>query len=63
MKILKFGTKTVLIVYFGLEFQKTTVVLKISILEYVNMHSFIQKQKNFKLGIKNTLFRYFWTEI
>ena len=60
IKILKFGTKIVLIGYFGMDFQK---LLNFSILEFVNMQSFIQKQRNFKLGTKNTLLRYFWTEI
>ena len=63
IKILKFGTKIVLIESFGLEFQKTNVELKISILEFVNMQSLIQKTKNFKLGAKNTLLRYFWAAI
>ena len=57
IKILKFGTKIALIGYFGLEFQKPNVLFKISILEFVNMQPFIQKQKSFKLGTKNTLFR------
>ena len=59
IKILKFATKIVLIGYFGQEFQKTNPEFKISILEFVNMQSFIQKQKKFKLGTKNTLLRYF----
>ena len=41
IKILKFRTKTALIEYFGLEFQKTNVAFEISILEFVNMESFI----------------------
>ena len=45
IKILKFGTKIALIGYFGLEFQKTSVVFEISILEFLKMQSFIQKQK------------------
>ena len=49
IKILKFGNKITLIGYFPLEFQKTNVIFEISILEFVNMQSFIQKQKN--LGI------------
>ena len=53
IKILKFGTKAALIGYFGLEFQKTNVAF-----EFVNMQSFIQKKKGFKLETKNTLFRY-----
>ena len=61
--MLKFRTKIALIEYFGLEFQKTNVVFEINILEFVNMQRFIQKQKNFKLGTKNTLFRYFWAAI
>ena len=59
IKILKLATKIVLIGYFGQEFQKTNLEFKISILEFVKMQSFIQKQKNFKLGTKNTLLRYF----
>ena len=51
-KILKFGTKTALIGYFWLEFQKSNVVFEISILEFVNMLIFMQKQENFKLGSK-----------
>ena len=46
---LKCWTKIALIGYFGLELQKTNVVFEISILEFVNIQSFIQKQKN--LGI------------
>ena len=41
MRILKFGTKIVLIGYFGLEFQKTNVAFKISILEFVNLQILI----------------------
>ena len=63
IRILKFGTKIVLIGCFELKFQKTNVEFEISILEFVNMQSFIQKQKNFKLGFKNTLFRYIWAAI
>ena len=63
IKILKLGTKIVLIGYFGLEFQITNVEFEISILEFVNMQSFIQKQTIFKLGTKNTLLRYFWAAI
>ena len=62
-KIFKLGTNIVLIGYFGLEFQKTNVEFEISILEFVNMQSFIQKQKKFKLGTKNTLLRYFWAAV
>ena len=40
-KILKFGTKVVLIGYCGLEFKKTNVKFEISILQFVNMQSFI----------------------
>ena len=43
-KILKFGTKIALTGYFGLDFQKTIVVFEISILAFVNMQRFIQKQ-------------------
>ena len=57
IKILKFETKIVLIVYFELEFQKTNVEFEITILEFVNMQSFIQKQNIFKIG---TLLRYFF---
>ena len=49
--------------YFGLQFQKTKDVFEMSILEFVNKQSFIQKQKNFKLGSKDTLFRYFRASI
>ena len=63
IKILKSGTKIFLIGCFGLEFQKTNVEFKISILEFVNIQRFIQKQKKFKLGTKNTLFRNFWAAI
>ena len=45
LEILKFGTKNGLIGYFRLEFQKTIVVFETSILKFVNMQSFIQKQK------------------
>ena len=66
MKILKFENKIVLIWYigyFGLEFQKTDVIFEISTLEFVNMQRFIQKQKIFKIGTKNTSRRYFWAAI
>ena len=63
IKVLKFGTKFVLIGYFGLECQKTNVKFEISILKFVNMQSFIQKQKISKRGTKNTLLRYFWAAI
>ena len=56
IKILKFGTKTALIGYFRLEFQKLMSYLK-------SVSSIIQKQGNFKLGSQNTLFRYFWAAI
>ena len=38
------------------------VEFEISILhlEFVNMQKFIQKQKTFKVGTRNTLLRYFW---
>ena len=49
--ILKFRTKIALMGYFGLEFQKTNVIFEMSIHEYVNTQSFIQKQKSFKLGL------------
>ena len=41
IKILKFGTKIALIGYFGLKFQEL-----LTYMEFVNMQSFIQKQKN-----------------
>ena len=63
IKILRLGTKIALNDYFGLEFQKTNVIIEISILEFVNMQRFIRKQRNFKLGTKNTLFRYFLAAI
>ena len=62
-KIFTFETKIALIGYFGLEFQKTNVEFEISIFEFINMQKFIQKQKIFKLGTKNTLLRYFWSAI
>ena len=52
IKILIFGTKIALIGYFGLEFQKTNAIFEISILEFVNMQSYIQKQKTLNLGPK-----------
>ena len=52
IKILKFETKIALIGYFGLKFQKANVVFEISILEFVNMQSFIQKQKTLNLRPK-----------
>ena len=58
VKILKFDTA--LIGCFGLEFQKNSSVFEISTLEFVNMQSYIQKQKKLKCWNKNTLFRYFW---
>ena len=60
---LKFRTKIVSIRHFEREFQKPNVKFKISILEFVNMQGFIQKQKIFKLGTKNTLLRCFWDAI
>ena len=63
IKIFKFGTKIVSIGYFELEFQKTNVEFEISIPQFVNMKSFTQKQKTFKLGNTNTLLRYFTTAI
>ena len=62
-KLLKFGTQIVSTGYFGLEFQKTDVEFEISILEFVNLQSFIQKQTIFKLGTKNTLLRHFWAAV
>ena len=44
IKIPKFGTKIVLTGYFGLEFQKTNVVFKMSIFKFFNIQRFIQKQ-------------------
>ena len=53
IKILTFVTKIPLIGYFGLEFLKTNVVFEISILDFVNMQYFIQKQKKtLNLGAK-----------
>ena len=52
IKILKFGTKIVLIGYLGLEFQKTNAVFEISILKFVNMQRLIQNQKTLNLGPK-----------
>ena len=52
IKILKFGDKIALIGYFGIEFQNTNVVFEISILEFVNMQSFIQKPKTLNLRPK-----------
>ena len=52
IKSLRFGTKIVLIGYFRLIFQKTNVEFEISILEFVNMQSFVQKQKKLNLGPK-----------
>ena len=52
IKIRKFGTKIVLTGYFGLESQKANVEFEISIFEFVNKQSFIQKRKIFKLGSK-----------
>ena len=46
IKIVKFGTKIALIWYFGLEFQKTNIVLEVYVIEVGNMQSFIQKHKN-----------------
>ena len=51
IKIFKFGTKIALAGYFGLEFQKL-VLFEISIFEFVNMQSFIQKKKTLNLGPK-----------
>ena len=62
IKILKFGTKTALIGYFGLEFQKTNIVFEINILEFVNMQPSIQKQKNLNLGPKIPYLGIFWLQ-
>ena len=62
LKILKFRTEAALIV-FSARISKTNVVFEISIFEFVNMQSFIQKQENFKFGTKNTLFGYFRARI
>ena len=43
IKILRFGTKIVLIRYFRLKFKKTRVEFEISILKFVNTQSFVQK--------------------
>ena len=51
-KILKFGTKMVLIGYFPIDLQKSNAVFEISILKFVNMQNFIQKQENFKFRSK-----------
>ena len=48
----RFGNKIVLIRYFRLKFQKPNVKFEISILEFVNMQSFVQKQKKLNLGPK-----------
>ena len=48
----RFGNKIVLIRYFRLKFQKANVEFEISILEFVNMQSFVQKQKKLNLGPK-----------
>ena len=61
-KSLKFGTKTALIVFLA-RISRFNVVFEISIFEFVNMRSLIQKQENFKLGTKNTLFGYCWARI
>ena len=63
LEILKSGTNIVLTGYFGLEFENTNVEFEISLLEFVNKQSFIQKQKLFKLGTKNTLLKYFGAAI
>ena len=63
IKIFEFATKIALIRYFSLEFQKTNVVFEISILEFVNMKRFFEKQRDFKLVTKIILFRYFWAAI
>ena len=52
IKIFEFLTKTVLTGYFQLDLQKSNIVFEISIFELVNMQSFIEKQKYFKLGPK-----------
>ena len=48
----KFKTKIALIGYFGLEFQKANAVFEVSIIEFVNIQYFIQKQKKIKLVTK-----------
>ena len=60
---LKCKTKIVLFGYFWAGILKNNVEFEISILKYVNMQSFIQKQTNLKRGTKNTLLRYFWAAI
>ena len=46
-------------IVFSVRISKTSVIFEISVFEIVNMQRFIQKQENFKLGTKNTLFGYF----
>ena len=53
VKALKFGTKSTLIGYFGLEFKKANILFEISLLEFANMQCFIQKlKKKINLGPK-----------
>ena len=42
----------VLIGYFPIDLQKSNAIFEISILKFVNMQSFIQKQENFKFQSK-----------
>ena len=44
---------------FGLEFQKTIVIFRISTLEFVYLQNFTKKAKMPKFGTKNALFGYF----
>ena len=56
MKVLKFETKTVLIGYFGLEFQKANVVFEISVFKFTNINSAASTNTNtadVKIGAVN----------
>ena len=49
MNILKSWTKNALFGWFGLQFQKTIVILQVSALEFVFLQSLAQKMKILKL--------------
>ena len=59
IKILKFGTKISLIMYFGLEFLKTNVVFEISISNLLTWNISSKNKKTLNLGAKIPSLRVF----
>ena len=63
IKILKFGTKIALTGYFSWNFEKLMLYLKSASSNLPTCKVISENKKNFKLGTKNILFRYFWAAI